>query len=608
LICALTAALSSSATGCEGGEEGDAPPEWTVGELVDWHGKGALAKVDTDYGPLYVVRLQGTHYQMGYQYGRLLAPRMVGVWEHYLAMITAELGMNPGSPADIDFAEELMNTFLDECWAHMEPHTPQEYKEELQGVEDGFADAMVASEWSGGDIVRRILMLADVSQAHEMGDIGPMTRLSNDGYSEGAKEYFGMSVASVSSPLDHAVATALEDLFRRAVRPFRPRPMACSFFAAWGENTDGRLLASRNLDWASDIGLQHYRLITVFVPEGETPYVTIGYVGFMGALAGLSTKGIALGHVGSTNTLERLKAEPGLIKSREILGKAKNLDEALAYLSNEVEEGPSRPNSIGANAMAVYGDPEGGGAAAEGVALENTGIFTSVFRFGPGPECAEQASLLEFDEQGALAARYTHEDDPDIVNLEGDTYEIDASGFIRTFEVDANDEFVRDANGDLIDDPNGLPYRVGYPLPCAFFRGDEAMAYGVRKYQIACHGPRSDSDDKQMHRCGSYRGRYMVQHDMIQAYRTGASYVRDGDTIISDNGSVPREIGPEEAIAIASQAAMSSNVYSVVYDCTNLVIWVAYESGTGEDWVPASENTYFRLDLADLLPSTTPDQ
>jgi hypothetical protein len=71
---------------------------------------------------------------------------------------------------------------------------------------------------------------------------------------------------------------------------------------------------------------------------------------------------------------------------------------------------------------------------------------------------------------------------------------------------------------------------------------------------------------------------------------------------------VPREIGPEEAIAIASQAAMSSNVYSVVYDCTNLVIWVAYESGTGEDWVPASENTYFRLDLADLLPSTTPDQ
>jgi hypothetical protein len=580
-------------------EKNDNPPPWTLGTIIDWHGRGVLASVETDYGPLYIIRLEGTHYEMGVQYGRLLGGRMVQLWDHYLGVIAEELGFDPADPDEVELAADLMNGFLDDCWAHMEPHTPQAYKDEIRGIEDGFAAAAVSTDHSGGAIVRRILMLADVSQAHEMGEIGPMTRLANDGFSAGAKAYFGMAYAGLFNPVRQAVAAAQTVFVRRITRPLRFAPMACSFFGVWGQHTDGRLLASRNLDWSADIGLQDYRLLTVFVPTGETPHVTVGYVGFIGALAGLSTRGIALGHVGATNTLERLKAEPGLVKSREILAKADNLDDAVTFMANEISDGLSRPNSIGANGMVVFGDPAGGGAAAEAVVMENSGVFTAVFRYRP--DCTQEAALLEFDQQGDLAATYTHESHPERVNLEGEAHEIDASGLVRTFQVDAQDQFVRNADGDLIDDATGLPYRVGYPIDCAFFRGDEALAYGVRKYQMACHGPRSDSDDKQMHRGSSYQKRYLVQHDMIEAYRTGTQYVRQGEVIIADNGGEAQPIGPQQAIHIARQAAMDSNVYSVVYDCTNLELWVAYESGSGEGWIRAADNPYFKVSLADLL-------
>ena len=41
----------------------------------------------------------------------------------------------------------------------------------------------------------------------------------------------------------------------------------------------------------------------------------------------------------------------------------------------------------------------------------------------------------------------------------------------------------------------------------------------------------------------------------------------------------------------------ASNVLSVAYDPAALTAYVAWESGTGEDWVPAACNTYVAIDL-----------
>jgi hypothetical protein len=45
----------------------------------------------------------------------------------------------------------------------------------------------------------------------------------------------------------------------------------------------------------------------------------------------------------------------------------------------------------------------------------------------------------------------------------------------------------------------------------------------------------------------------------------------------------------------------SSNVYSLVYDLTNNVLYVAFESGTGETWVKAADNGFIELRLSDLI-------
>jgi len=43
---------------------------------------------------------------------------------------------------------------------------------------------------------------------------------------------------------------------------------------------------------------------------------------------------------------------------------------------------------------------------------------------------------------------------------------------------------------------------------------------------------------------------------------------------------------------------MDSNVWDVAFDCTDLVIRVSFESGTGENWVGASDQpAFYEIDL-----------
>ena len=100
---------------------------------------------------------------------------------------------------------------------------------------------------------------------------------------------------------------------------------------------------------------------------------------------------------------------------------------------------------------------------------------------------------------------------------------------------------------------------------------------------------------------GSYRNRYLVMHDMVQAFGTGAPYERNGEVVIEDNGGQPVPIGLTQGAMIANQAAMSSNILSVIYDATGLKLYVSYETGTGPSWLPASKSPYAELDLVEMI-------
>ena len=89
---------------------------------------------------------------------------------------------------------------------------------------------------------------------------------------------------------------------------------------------------------------------------------------------------------------------------------------------------------------------------------------------------------------------------------------------------------------------------------------------------------------------------------MTLAYENGTEFTWRDEVVIPDNGGQRVGIGLDEAEAISRVAAMSSNVWDVVYDTTNLVIRVSFESGSGETWVPAHEQPpYLELDLDDLF-------
>ncbi len=578
----------------------DQPPPWSVGSVVAWVDKGVLAEVEAPYGPVKIVRLEGSHYDMGYQYGYLLGDSITSLWDQVMIPYLADM-LGLGAP----LVEIVFPALMDEAWKHMLPFTPQIYLDELEGVEAGAAAAGHPDPARVAYAVRQVMLLADLSQSDELGDdLGPFEDLVTRGYSEGFAEYFGLSAAR-SRDLDERsphIGGQCLDLGPGFCSARSHLMKTCSFFSVWGDRTDGRQLASRMLDWDRDIGLNEFRLLTVFVPDDGIAHVTIGYVGFIGALAGMSEAGLAISHVGSTSIHERLTAEPGTLKSREILEFGQSLDDGVAYLSNQVDDGLSRPGTIGANAMLAFGDPQGNGAGAEAATVETTGIFSSAFRYGPYPSCSEAAHLYEIGVDGELSNTWSAADSPDIANFEADAFEIDADGHQRLFEVDQNGDFVRDENGWLVDDPAGLPFPLGKPIPCALFRGDEALAHGVRKYQKASNGPQGGSEHKLMHLSGSYRERYLSQHDMIDAYYRGESFEWEGTMVIPDNDGQKVPIGVAEAKIIAQVAAMNSNVFSVIYDTTNLVVHVAYESGTGDEWIRAADNDYLEVSLSELLP------
>jgi len=495
----------------------------------------------------------------------------------------------------------------------MRAYVPPVFLEELTGIARGAGEVGADYKGEGGagiaKLVRRMIMLVEIATIREMNldDIDGLIGFLETGRSTELRRLYGELPPAPEDPAAPVPPPGFAPGSWAMAGPEPRLPFAtCSFFAAWGANTrDGHLFASRNLDWTSNTGLNEQALITVYVPTTGHPYATVGYVGMAGAIAGLSDQGIAVAHVGSTSVLERLQAEPGMLKSRELLWLGESLDDSLDYIANQVADGRNRPNSIGANVLAAWGDPLGQGASAQAAAIENTGGVTAVFL--QRPDCTEEALVFTFDAAGALDESLDAVNHPDRVNLEGDTYEVDGQLTVRRFVLGEDGRPLRDEDGYPVESLEGQPLKVGKPLPCALFRGDEAMAYEVRQWQEAARGPWSGSGRGLMIDSGSYNGRYLVMHDMIQAQRTGTGYVRDGrEVIVAPADGSPRPLGPPEAVQIAQEAAMSSNILSVVYDATALDLYVAFEKGAGEAWEPASRKEYVRFSLPALLGRRVP--
>jgi hypothetical protein len=122
---------------------------------------------------------------------------------------------------------------------------------------------------------------------------------------------------------------ALTKTFTKVMNKLR---IHCSFMATWGSKTKGgKLYTMRNLDWASNTGLNKHKIIFVWKVKGTIPHATIGFPGIIGALTGISQAGLTVHEAG----LDSMKAtELGLqwtLRLRYILMHARNLAESKAF-------------------------------------------------------------------------------------------------------------------------------------------------------------------------------------------------------------------------------------------------------------------------------------
>lgn len=109
-----------------------------------------------------------------------------------------------------------------------------------------------------------------------------------------------------------------------------PELFHCSGFAVSGTaTTDGTLYHGRVLDYMTEIGLQDAAAAFVVAPEGQIPFVTIGYAGFIGSVSGMNARGISLGEMGGRGE-GKWDGVPMATLMRRAMEECTTLDEVMA--------------------------------------------------------------------------------------------------------------------------------------------------------------------------------------------------------------------------------------------------------------------------------------
>ena len=463
--------------------------------------KGFLEVYSSQAGDVPGLHVAGTPEEMGYQYGSLAGDKIKRNARRMVGLFT-----EAGIP------EPLVSLLLDNAWKRLAPHTPERYLREMAAMAKG-------AEAAGYDLT--------------LDDVHRITAVTNfDLYKreERVFEFLGEEGAALIEQMQQAGG------------------MSCTMFAVWGSHTvDGELFSSRNLDWVSQTGMHEDRLVAVHRPQGLNAFVTMGYAGVIGGLAGMNAKGIAFSEIGAFSTREELDGTPWTLIVRQVMEEAANLDDGVKIIQNS-------KHTLGYNFMLADGDPEGAG---------------------------------------------TH-----LFNPRAAVFETNFACCETFYENDSKEQ-----NACWID-PEGTAIHYGLPMKDGVARGDMAYGESTRGLQAADNGPGDPSNDGDPRKGSTYIECHKPMVDMIRAYESGAEYVFPVRKTKVIEAGAPRLIGVEEALAIAATVAHNTeklaerdwNVMSVVYAPTDLDFWVAYEScDEGGNWRNAPDSGYVQFNLRELV-------
>ncbi|MCB0336524.1 MAG: hypothetical protein KDD62_09460, partial [Bdellovibrionales bacterium] len=227
------------------------------------------AKLDwTDDGKIRVLYVQGTPYERGYQHGALLRKEVQENFGYLYQQVQKKFK-----------TKELFA----EAYERLRPYIPQEYIEEMHGLAHG---AQVPLE-----MIHHLHALPSITEWGGKKKLKEIVRQMMDG-----------SLGPMCSNV--------------AVLP--------------AASKNHKLYAVRVLDWGLHrmSRLHQFPLITVN-RTNNTDSVVVGWVGFLGAVSGMSARGLTLGEMGYGDPeYETLRGMPMIFLLREVLDKARSLGDA----------------------------------------------------------------------------------------------------------------------------------------------------------------------------------------------------------------------------------------------------------------------------------------
>jgi len=277
--------------------------------------------------PIYLIDLWGDRTTMGYDYGVLLGAQIVDCYNTFFSSIFKEAGVPKYL---VPLLERAIKLLLDWQWNNwLSVQVTPELLQELDGIEQG-GNAIGISDLKS--YITQTITLANLPS-----DLSDLKFVFEDEYNQwkaqnGGNDSFDPSDSELLQIIQKAIAKA-------------PAGLQCSMFGVWGSRTlNGDLYSARNLDWASNLGLDQFKCIQIWHPEDAYEHSAVGYTIMYGVLAGMNSKGVSVHEANLESNQETFRGFPWVLRLRYIMENAKNINEGWALWE-------STNNTVGFNHM-----------------------------------------------------------------------------------------------------------------------------------------------------------------------------------------------------------------------------------------------------------------
>ncbi|MDY6934911.1 MAG: C45 family peptidase [Spirochaetota bacterium] len=304
------------------------------------YGKGKLEAIDEDSNK-YILKLRGTPYEMGFQYGYLIGDHALIMAREYPEKILMcnvesfpiEISISlDGDILDVGIAPNIHIKF--NCWTILSYHlnsVPAEFLQEIDGIVDGAAAAgHITDTEKSRERFRKDLLFINMGQ-------------------------------DIQSTIYYKLKSILQLIYPNQEDKVETIPHSCDGFVALNDATEnGNVIMGRDFMFHRDVFYEHGILIE-YNPDNGNSYVNVAAAGLVSVVSGMNSKGIAIGaHVTPCRNVNYFTAGMGVsFLKKKVMQEANELSEAIEILKN---------NKRGVPWIVILADGQGeeqGGAVVE---------------------------------------------------------------------------------------------------------------------------------------------------------------------------------------------------------------------------------------------------